>query len=134
MKSTRGNGAFGLRATVVDAVAVARGADRAAAHARAGARGAPAFAAAADARGLLQHQHERVRRHHAVGAPGAHPQGGLQIFRVTEAPEAIVAPCEYLLALLFAADVRGIFDVLNEYGLMLSNMQSLLLMQRLITW
>ena len=53
---------------------------------------------------------------------------------MTEAPEAIVAPCEYLLALLFAADVRGVFDVLNVYGLMLSNMQSLLLMQRLITW
>ena len=100
----RGMAPSGLCATVVDAVAVALGADRAAAHARAGARGAPAFAAAADARGLLQHQHERVRRHHAVGAPGAHPHGGLHKFWMNEASKAIVAPREYLLELLFAAN------------------------------
>ena len=50
-----------------------------------------------------------------------------------EASEAIIAPREYLLKLLFAADVRGIFDAPNACGLMLSNMQSLLLMQKMIT-
>ena len=52
---------------------------------------------------------------------------------MNEASKAIVAPREYLLELLFAANERGIFGVSNMCGLVLNNMQPFLLMQKMIT-
>ena len=114
-------------------VAVAHDASRAAARAHAGAGGAPARAADAGARGLLQPRPDQHRRQHAVGAQEAHPQQGQQIFWANAVSNTIVELLTVDLFLLVATAADNIVGILNMHDMMLGFMQSLLLRQDMTT-
>ena len=114
-------------------VAVAHDASRAAARAHAGAGGAPARAADAGARGLLQPRPDQHRRQHAVGAQEAHPQQGRQIFWANAVSNTIVELLTVDLFLLVATAADNIVGILNMHDMMLGFMQSLLLRQDMTT-